>query len=134
MGASVDQQTGNLSVFEVLEELRVPQLPMPIPALVLSVSMEKAEPGPFEGKVFIHFIQPDGSNQLLGNGEMRVPSEQKRVKAVFRFGGFPVTQFGVQRFVVSWVNGTGAKVGEAVIDFDVVQAAEAPAADPSRSH
>lgn len=138
-GASVDQQTGNLSVFDVLEELRTPQLPVHLQSLVIALSIEKSEATEHQGKMLIHFLTPDGQQQLVGNGEMKIPPEQKRMKAVFRFGGFPVTQTGAHRFVVSFMNPAGNKVAEAVLDFDVsivpqVAQGVAPADKPPMTH
>lgn len=121
LGASVDQQTGNLSVFDVLEEIRTPQVPVQLQSLVISLMLEKKDAGEFNGKLVIHILTPDGKQQMVGSGEMRIPSEQKRMKAVFRYGAFPVMQFGAHRFVLSFLDSSGAKVGEAILDFDVVQ-------------
>ena len=52
---------------------------------------------------------------------MTIPAEQKRMKAVFRLGGFPLTQFGAHRFVLSWINAEGVKEGEAILDFEAVK-------------
>ncbi len=127
LGASVDQQTGSLSVFDVVEEIRTPQIPMQFQSLVLSIAWEKEQAQPYEGKVFIHLLTPDGKQAVIGNGELKVPGDQKRVKAVFRIGGFPITLWGDHRFVISWVNAGGEKEGDAVLDFTVVQVAAAPA-------
>jgi hypothetical protein len=124
LGASVDQQTGNLSVFDLIEDIRAPQLPIQLQSLVISVALEKMEPQEFKGKLMIHLLTPDGKQAVMGSGEMSVPPEQKRMKAVFRFGGFPITQFGSHRFVLSWLNQAGAKVGEAILDFNCVQATQ----------
>ncbi len=121
LGASVDQQTGSLSVFDVVEEIRTPQLPIQIQAMSISLALEKTMPGEATGKLFIHIVTPDGKNAMVGSGEMTVPAEQRRLKAVFRIGAFPVTTFGAHRFVVSWLNPGGSKQGEAILDFDVVQ-------------
>lgn len=139
VSASVDQQTGNLSVFDVIEEIRTPQLPIQLPQLVVSLSLEKTKPEATNGKMFIHLITPDGTQNLVGNGEMAVPAEQKRMKAVFRFGNFPVQQFGRHRLVLSWTNPTGAKQGEAILDFEVSQFTQvaqgmAPSEKPPVSH
>lgn len=123
MSASVDQQTGNLSVFEVLEEVRAQQLPIYLQSLVIALVMEKSSDAAFQGKLMIHILTPDGNQALVGSGDMSVPQEQKRMKAVFRFAGFPVMQFGQHRFVLSWMDHTGSKVGEAILDFDAVQVA-----------
>jgi len=127
LSASVDQQTGSLSVFDVVDEIRAPQVPIHVQMLVLTLVWEKAaNAGHFDGRVFIHILTPDGKQALIGNGELKIPAEQRRVKALFRLGGFPLLQFGSHRFVMSWVNAAGQKEGENVIDFEVVQVAEAP--------
>ena len=76
---------------------------------------------------------------MVGNGEIQVPAEQKRMKAIFRFGGFPITQFGRHRFVLSWLNPANTKVGEALLDFDVVQVTQVaqgmePSEKPKMAH
>ncbi len=124
LSASVDQQTGSLSVFDVVDEIRTPQVPIHMQSLVLTLVWEKiAAHGHFDGRVFIHIVTPDSKQALIGNGELKLPSDQRRVKALFRLGGFPLLQFGSHRFVVSWVNAAGAKEGENLIDFDVVEIA-----------
>ena len=138
-GASVDQQTGNLSVFEILEELRVPQLPVQLPSAVISLVLEKKNPEAFAGKMLIHFLTPDGTQRVVGNGDLSVPAEQRRMKAVFRFGGFPIQAMGSHRFVLSVVDPSNKKVAEAVMDFTVVQVpqvaqANAPSEKPPVSH
>lgn len=132
-GASVDQQTGNISVFEVVEEIRAPQVPIQLQSLVISLSLLKTNEDESAGRVFIHALTPDGQQSKIGQGDLRVPPEQKRVRAVFRLGGFPITQFGRHRFVVSWTSLTGTKEGEAIFDFDVMQAAQVAQGVPPRT-
>jgi hypothetical protein len=124
LGASVDQQTGSMSVFDILEEIRTPQLPIQIQSLVIAISLQKEIPSEFIGKMLIHLLTPDGKQHVIGNGEMRIPAEQKRMKAVFRYSGFPVGVYGSHRFVLSWLNVNKEKVGEAILDFDVIQVAQ----------
>lgn len=126
LGAAVDQQTGSLSVFEVLEEVRTPQIPVVLQSLVISIALEKDQPVAHQGKVFIHIVTPDQKSQIVGNGDMILPAEQKRMKAVFRLSGFPIQQFGMHRFVVSWTNNQNVKEGEAILDFEVMKAAASP--------
>ncbi len=133
LSASVDQQTGSLSVFDVVDEIRAPQLPIHVQSLVLTFVWEKLLSGHFDGKIFIHIITPDGKQGVVGNGELKVPNDQKRVKAVFRLGGFPLTQFGQHRFVISWVNAVGTKEGEELLDFEVAKAPEVPQGKPDPS-
>lgn len=130
LGASVDQQTGNLSVFDIVEEVRAAQLPIQIQSLVISLSLEKVQDVDFSGKVMIHLLTPDGKQHVIGNGEIRIPAKQKRMKAVFRYSGFPVHAFGEHRFVLSWLNQENAKIGEAILDFDVIEAVQ-PTMDDS---
>jgi hypothetical protein len=125
LGASVDQQTGNLSVFDILEEVRTPQIPIHIQSLVISLALEKTETRAFNGKMLIHLLTPDGKQSVVGTGEMNIPIEQKRMKAVFRYGGFPVVMYGAHRFVLSWIDQNNAKIGEAILDFDCVQVTQA---------
>src|SRR3954470_4295955 len=85
VGASVDQQTGSLSVFDVIEEIRTPQVPIHLQALVITLALEKQDQMEYSGKMIIHFLTPDGNQQVVGSGEMKIPQDQKRMKAVFRF-------------------------------------------------
>jgi hypothetical protein len=119
LSAAVDQQTGSLSVFDVVDEVRAPQVPVHMQSLVLSLVWEKLVPSHFDGRVFIHILTPDGKQAVIGNGDLKIGAEQKRVKALFRLGGFPIIQFGAHRFVVSWVNAAGTKEGEEILDFEV---------------
>lgn len=139
LGASVDQQTGHLSVFDLIEEIRTPQLPLNIQSLVISLSLEKTTEASEKGKMLIHILTPDGQQALVGSGDMEVPADQRRMKAVFRFGGFPINHYGRHRFVVSWVNAIGMKQGEALLDFDVIQVTQVaqgtePTKKPPFSH
>lgn len=135
LSASVDQQTGSLSIFDVVDEIRAPQVPIHVQTLVLTFVWEKLAAGHFDGRIFIHIITPDGKQGLVGNGELKIPNDQKRVKAVFRLGGFPLAQFGSHRFVISWVNAAGSKEGEELLDFDVAKSPEpAPGVpDPAKT-
>jgi hypothetical protein len=142
LGASVDQQTGGLSVFDIVDEIRTPQLPIHLQSLVISLVLDNAKQEEMQGRVLIHLLTPDGKQTLLGQGELNVPREQRRLKAVFRFGGLPLNHFGSHRFVVSWVSGqsgAGQKQGEAILDFEVSQATQVaqgvpPAEKPPLSH
>lgn len=130
LSASVDQQTGVMSVFDVLEEIRAPKVPIALPSLVIALSMEKLIPEAFEGEIFIHHVLPSGQNHKVGSGGLKTPANQRRVKAVFRFGGFPIVEYGRHRIVVSWTNQKSEKIGEEIFDFDVL---EVPAANQPKS-
>lgn len=131
LGASVDQQTGNLSVFDVIEEVRVPQMPIHLQQLVISLALEKKEAAEFRGKILIHIFTPDGKQQMIGTGDVHIPAEQRRMRAVFRLGGFPIFTFGQHRFVLSLLDQAGAKIGETLLDFDAVQVTQVAQGMPS---
>ena len=108
-------------------------------SLVISLALEKSGDQAANGKMMIHFLTPDGKQHMVGTGEMAVPAEQRRMKAVFRFGNFPINIFGAHRFVLSWLDADGQKQGEALLDFDVIQAVQVaqgmPETDkPSMAH
>lgn len=125
-GASVDSQTGQLSVFEIVEELRAPQVPFSVQSLVITLMIEKKIAQDVQGKIHIHIITPDQNSANIGQGDLNMPADQNRLKAVFRLGGFPINAFGAHRFVVSWTNSAGKKEGEALLDFEVIQISQAP--------
>ena len=121
LGAAIDQQTGNLSVFEIVEEVRTPQVPIQIQTLVISLSLFRTDPHEGGDQLTIDLIPPDGKVARVGQGDLALPPDQRRLKAVFRFANFPVLQFGIYRFIVSWADAKGSKQGEAVLDFEVSQ-------------
>lgn len=120
-GASVDSQTGQLSVFEIVEELRAPQVPFHVQSLVITLVVEKKIQQAVQGKILIHIITPNQQSTSIGQGDLNMPADQNRLKAVFRLGGFPINAFGTHRFVVSWTGDSGKKEGEALLDFEVIQ-------------
>jgi hypothetical protein len=132
LGASIDQQTGALSIFEILDEVRAAQLPIQMGQMVLAISLEKLVRHAVRGKIFIHLITPDEKQVMIGNGDLEVPENQRRLKAVFRLAGFPFSQTGRHRFVISWVNSEGQKESEGIIDLEVLtQPAEIPGPNTS---
>jgi hypothetical protein len=91
---------------------------------VIALAFEKQIAGATQGKLFIHVIGPDQNQVLVGQGDLGVPADQKRVRAVFRFSSFPLQTFGRYRFVISWTNEAMVKEGEALLDFDVSQSTQ----------
>jgi len=140
-GAAVDQQTGSLSVFDVIEEIRTPTVPINLQSMVLAATVEKTTPEAFMGKVNIQIFTPDGKSATVGQGDVQIPAEQKRMRALFRFGGFPLHQFGQHRFLLTWIQndpmagakGAGNKIGETILDFDVLQVNQSGQVQPPTS-
>ena len=133
MDAAVDQQTGSLSVFDVIEEIRTPIVPFTLQSLVLAVTVEKTIPTRFVGKLHIQLITPDEKTASVGYIDVQIPAEQKRMRSLFRFDDFPIQSFGPHRIVLIWLQGPSAsgpasgqsnsetKIGESVLNFDVIQ-------------
>ena len=134
LSASVDQQTGNLSVFEIVEEIRAPQVPFQIQTLVIALSLYRSDPHQNGGMLSIDLTSPDEVVTRVGHGELGIPDQQRRMKAVFRFANFPIRQFGVYTFVLSWTGPTGEKEGEASLDFEVMQAESKTPPIPPMAH
>lgn len=132
LGASIDQQTSSMSIFDIIDDIRIPKIPVQLSSLVITLSLEKVDPKEFSGRMLIHFLTPDGNQHKVGNGEMRIPAQQKRMKAAFRFSHFPIQAFGSHRFVLSWIDEQNIKVGEAILDFQVIQTIEKPMESENR--
>jgi hypothetical protein len=134
LSAAVDQQTGNLSVFEVVDEVRAPQVPFQIQNLVISLALFKSEPHQNGGMLSIDLTTPDSRVSRVGHGELGIPDHQRRMKALFRFSNFPILQFGVYSFQLTWTDLAGKKEGEAVLDFEVIQAEKKQENAPPMAH
>ena len=139
VGAAVDQQTGNLSIFEVVEEIRTPVVPIHLQSLVISLAFELSQPYAFEGYVDIHIKKPDGFSDAIGKGELKIPPDKKRIKVVFRFGAFPISAFGRHLFELVWSDAAGNEMGRGDIPFEVVKVVQvaqgvAPSNPPENTH
>jgi hypothetical protein len=75
--------------------------------------------------MLIHLMSPDGDQQIIGSGDIRMTPDQGRMKACFKFAGFPVAHFGSYRFVLSFVNAGGNKIGETILSFESIQVSQA---------
>ncbi len=101
LGAAVDHQTSNLSLFDVLDEIRTAQIPCTLQTLVASFILEKQEAVDFNGKLLIQLVPPQQPALALGSGEIRMTADQRKMKAVFRFGSFPIHHSGTHRLVMA---------------------------------
>ena len=122
-GASVDQQTGRLSVFDVVEELKVPDLPLRVPNLVISLIAGKTTSKEIKGSMKVLLKDPSGRVRELGTNPIGFPENRKRLKAVFRFSGFPVEEAGVHILTVDYQGAAGKSLAKTEIEFSVLHVA-----------
>jgi len=104
LGASVDQQTGRLSVFDILEEVHSAQVPTQIPLLVISLLLERRNPEDSNLRFQLFHIPPSGGENLIGAGDLNFPARKSKMKAIFRFNHLPLADFGRHSIRVEWKN------------------------------
>ena len=127
VGASIDSQTGNLSVFDFIDEVRTPQLPILLQSLIINVGIQKLEPNrPFAGQILIHQVAPDGTSGVLAKGDLKISEDQQKMKIVFRFNGMQINQFGNYKFVVSILDQNNNKFLESISELDCVKIYQPP--------
>ena len=122
LSSSIDQQTGNLSVFELVEEINTLQVPVLMQQLTLSIGLKKSEPKPFLGTMIIHMITPSNKVHKLGATEVKMEStSRKSSRTVVKFSNFPINEEGKTRFVVSLLDSENKKVAEGISDLEVIK-------------
>ncbi|MBN21857.1 MAG: hypothetical protein CL678_11305 [Bdellovibrionaceae bacterium] len=121
LGVAVDQQTGSLSVFDVLEEMRAPQVPFQIPTLVISMIFLNHTGQKREGSFDMEVLDSEGNRIKIGQGQLSFPPSRKRMKAVLRMGAFPIHHFGEQKLFVKWQGEGVGFSGEQEFGFEAIQ-------------
>ena len=95
-GASLDSGTGNDTLFNVLEEVRVPQdrLPIAIPEVAFVGSFTRLEPTVTKMGFTLDYIMPNGKTITVNKSEPQFQGD--RIRIVMRLNGMPVEAFGRQ--------------------------------------
>jgi hypothetical protein len=119
LGSSLDKQSGSLSIFDVLEEIRVDKMPITIYNLSLSVGLKKLENKRFDGKLFVHVLSPEGESHTVGSSEISMGENTMTKRSVVKFTNFPISKFGKTRFVISVLNSSNEKISEGISDIEV---------------
>jgi hypothetical protein len=101
-GACVDNATGNATIFNILEEIRVPKdrLPVAIPevAFVGSFTRLSAHIGTMNFE--LNYIHPSGKQITIGKNQAAFQGDRLRV--VLRLNGMPIEEFGRHKLRVQW--------------------------------
>lgn len=101
-GASIDNATGNLTLFNIIEEIRIPKdrLPISIPELALVGSFTRLD-AQIETMGFqLDYILPDGKTMAVNKSS--TPFQGDRVRIVMRLNGMPIDTLGRHKLRLSW--------------------------------
>lgn len=101
-GASIDSGTGNLTLFNVLEEIRVPQerLPISIPEVAFVGSFTRMDTSIDSMKFTLDYILPDGKTMNVNQSSTQFQGD--RVRLVMRLNGMPIEKLGRHKLRISW--------------------------------
>lgn len=112
--SSVDQQTNNVSLFQVFEALEVDVTPASntevsanaefnIPVqyqIVTLLSKEKADPENTKYVIRITLVNPQGEKKILVDRELPFLANKRRMRSVNQIQGLPVNKSGDYHFIV----------------------------------
>lgn len=110
--SSVDQQSNNVSLFDVFEALEVgikpatniktsdnPEFNIPIQYQIVSLwTINDAKNN--EGEVRITLINPDGKEKILVSSDLRFLADKRRLRSINQIQGLPVNKSGDYHFIV----------------------------------
>lgn len=120
-GVSVDQQTNQLSLFSVIEQVTSPDFPLVLPyAAAVSLWMAEAGDNGRDFQCMLRIILPDGGqHDFPTNFTFRA----RRHRVIQRILGFPINEPGLLRFEV-FLNGEYAASHE--VDISQKGTADSP--------
>ena len=110
--SSVDQQSNNVSLFDIFEALEVNINPVPNVErpenLEFNLSVQyqvvtlwsKIDAKNAEGQVRITLINPDNKEKILVESELKFPSDKRRMRSINQIQGLPVNKSGDYYFIV----------------------------------
>ncbi len=122
-GASLDSGTGNVTLFNVLEEVRVPQdrLPIAIPEVAFVGSFTRLEPTVTKMGFTLDYIMPNGKTITVNKSEPQFQGD--RIRIVMRLNGMPVEAFGRHKLRLIWRWGhlalAGSEEDDREASFDI---------------
>lgn len=133
-GVSIDQDTNNLTLFNTIEQIKIPEdklvstedkkgLVIPIGFNLVTMwrrlnseLVEKAE-------VEVEVIDPSGSKRKSSSYSLEFKEGIRRIRSKVRWGGIKVTTSGTYKFNVSMKEEGGktfTKVGEVYLDIKIL--------------
>lgn len=110
--SSVDQQSNNVSLFDIFEALEVgvnptvgtkasddPKFNIPIQYQIVTLWTVAGTKND-SGEIRITLINPDGKEKILVNTDLRFPPEKKRMRTINQIQGLPADKSGDYHFIV----------------------------------
>ena len=101
-GASIDSGTGNLTLFNIIEEVRIPKesLPISIPELAFVGSFTRLDVKITTMNFQLEYHLPDG--KIMPINKSQAPFQGDRVRLVMRLNGMPIEKLGRHRLRINW--------------------------------
>ena len=101
-GASIDNSTGNVTLFNLIEEIRIPKdrMPVAIPELAFVGSFTRLDPSISQMKFKLEYLQPQG--KTLPINESATVFQGDRMRVVIRLNGMPIDHFGRHKLRLIW--------------------------------
>lgn len=109
----IDQETKNLSVYDILEQLtidvkikkdkkeEVVKVNIPIEYEVISFWSKEKETAGFKGKIKLEIISPIGEVKKTFEQPLEIPKDKRRLRSRFRIKGFIADLEGIYLFRIS---------------------------------
>ena len=118
-GASIDNASGNVTLFNIIEDIRIPKdrMPVAIPELAFVGSFTRLEPNIQNMDFKLEYLQPNGKNILINKSTTVFQGERMRV--VIRLNGMPIEGFGRHKIRVSWNWKAGSNDEDTEGSFDI---------------
>lgn len=123
LSASVDSQTGSLSIFDQVDEIFSKSFPARLQSLVISFGLSTQNDDEKSGKILIHAITPSGQPTKIGEGKFSFSEKKENFKGCIRVNDILFEKEGKHRFVVSVLNSKNEKIAEVISDLNVKQIA-----------
>ncbi len=110
--SSVDQQSNNVSLFDVFEALEAginsdanikapdnPEFNIPIQYQIVSLwTITDAKKN--EGEIRITLIYPNGKEKILVQNDLKFPPGKRRIRSINQIQGLPVNKNGDYHFII----------------------------------
>jgi len=120
-GASVDQQTGRLSIFEVIEEIPVVSLPTYIPNAVIALILDKELADQSNIRFEIYHDAPGADSVQVASTPFKLPPDKRRIKLLFRFSGIPIQSLGSHKLRIELIDDNETKLVKSNLGIEVFQ-------------
>lgn len=117
--SSVDQQTNNVSLFDVFEALELdvtpaqnikapsnPKFNIPVQyQIVTLLSKEKADSNETHYNIRITLVNPEGEKQTIVDQKLPFSASKRRMRSINQIQGLPVNKSGDYHFIVELKQG-----------------------------